>query len=89
MSTATMVDDASVGRHREQTCVHPPGAAQRSSTVLAFCNIENFRLICVNLKAARDRYPCSFATAHVQEKDEYEERKNNNDDDDDDDGGGT
>ena len=62
MSTARMVVVASLGKAREHTCVQPPGAAHRSRTVCAFCNMLNFRLICVNLKAARERNPCSFAT---------------------------
>ena len=64
MSTAMIVVVASLGKAREQTCVHPPGAAHKSNTVCAFCNIENLRLICVSLKAARDRNPCSFATVY-------------------------
>jgi hypothetical protein len=32
---------------------------------LAFSNSRNFRLIWLNLKAARDRKPCSFATAQI------------------------
>ena len=62
MSTARMVVESSLGRAREQTCVQPPGAAQRSTTVLAFLRMLNLRLIWVSLKAARERKPCSFAT---------------------------
>ena len=63
ISTAIIVVEGSLGRAREHTCVHPPGAAHKSRTVrVLLFNIENLRLICVNLKAARERNPCSFAT---------------------------
>jgi len=64
MSTARRMLDVELflAMAREATWVHPPGAAQRSITILAFSRKWNLRLICVNLKAARERYPCSFAT---------------------------
>ena len=63
ISTAIIVVEGSLGKAREHTCVHPPGAAHKLRTVrVLLFNIENLRLICVNLKAARERNPCSFAT---------------------------
>jgi len=71
MSTATIVVEGELGSEREHTCVHPPGAAHKSRTVCAFWRMENLRLICVSLNAARDRKPCSLATDDV-EKNEVE-----------------
>lgn len=68
MSTAIkMFDDdeeEDLDMVREATWVHPPGAAQRSMTTLALSRKWNLRFIWVNLKAARERYPDSFATAY-------------------------
>lgn len=40
---------------------HPPGAAQRSTTHFAYVKKSYFLFSYINLKAARDRKPCSFA----------------------------
>ena len=66
MSTATMCVCSPRGIVRAAICVQPPGAAHRSSTIRDSCKNGNLRLICVNLKAARDRRPCSLATGNGQ-----------------------
>ena len=62
ISTATICVSPVRGIVRAATCVQPPGAAHKSNTILASCKNGNLRLIWVNLKAARERYPCSLAT---------------------------
>jgi len=39
------------------TCIHPPGAAHRSTHTRDFCRNSNLRFNCMSLKAARDLNP--------------------------------
>ena len=39
------------------TCIHPPGAAHRSTHTRDFCRNSNLRFNCISLKAARDLNP--------------------------------
>lgn len=39
------------------TCIHPPGAAHKSTKTLDFCRKLNFLFNCINLNAARDLKP--------------------------------
>lgn len=39
------------------TCIHPPGAAHKSTSTRDFWRNSNFRFNWISLNAARERYP--------------------------------
>ena len=47
------------------TCIHDPGAAQRSMQTLLFCRNSHFLLSWTSLKLARDLYPISLAAQYA------------------------
>jgi len=47
------------------TCIHDPGAAQRSMQTLDFCKNSCFLFNCTNLNEARERNPSSLADQYA------------------------
>jgi hypothetical protein len=45
------------GMHYLATCIHPPGAAHKSTRVVELLRKLYFLFNCINLYAALDRYP--------------------------------